>query len=55
MYPLFCGVAIVLLIICSFKVKITQTVDNTPANGSETKTFFIELVHINPFAYEKGR
>lgn len=57
-YLLFCGVAIVLVIICSFKLKITQTVNNLSVHSSEpaeTKTFFIELVHINPFAYEKGR
>lgn len=54
-YPLFCGVAIMLVIICSFKVKITQTVNNLSANNAETKIFLIELVHINPLAYEKGR
>ncbi|TAF63565.1 MAG: hypothetical protein EAZ55_13315 [Cytophagales bacterium] len=57
-HPLFCGVAIVLVIICSFKLKVTQTINNLPANcaeTAETKTFFIELVHINPLDYEKGR
>lgn len=57
-YPLFCGVSIMLVIICSFKIKITQTVNNLSTNSAETaetKTFFIELVHINPLAYEKGR
>ena len=57
-YPLFCGVAIMLFIFCYFKVKITQTVNNLSANSTgtaETKIFLIELVHINPLAYEKGR
>ena len=54
-YPLFCGVAIMLVIIYSFKVKITQTVSNISANNAETQIFLIELVHINPLAYEKGR
>lgn len=57
-YPLFCGVTIVLVIICSFKLKVTQTVNNLSANSvetAETKTFLIELVHINPLDYEKGR
>ena len=52
-YPLICGVAIVLVIICSFQLKVTQTV-NSAANA-ETKTFLIELVHTNPLDYEKGR
>jgi hypothetical protein len=57
-YPLFCGVAIALFIICPFKIKVTQTVNNLSASSAETaetKTFLIELVHINPIDYEKGR
>jgi len=57
-YPLFCGVAIGLVIICSFKLKVTQTVSNLSANSAETveiKTFLIEFVHIKPLNYEKGR
>jgi hypothetical protein len=54
-YPLFCVAAIVLFIICSFKIKITQTVSNLSANSAETKIFLIELVNINPLAYEQGR
>ena len=57
-YPLFCGVAIGLVIICSFKLKVTQTVNNLSANSAETveiKTILIEFVHIKPLDYEKGR
>ncbi len=41
-YPLFCGVAIMLVIISPFKIKITQTVNNLSASSAktaETKTF----------------
>lgn len=54
-YPHFCYLAIVLVISCSFKLKVTLTVNDLPANSAETKTLRIELVRINPLDYEKGR
>lgn len=52
-YPLFFCVAILLFTICSFKLKITETVNNV--KNTKTKTLLIELLPTNSLDHDKGR